>query len=67
MNVRDLIDELSRLPQHLPVRIFVPEIIGGYDDRGMWRDHEIPLSKDCDFAVADIVRYEGSHVMIEGK
>ncbi len=68
MNVRDLIDELSRMPQHVPVRVFVPMIYGGNDNQGQFNgEMEIPLSKDSDATEADIVRFEGNHVLIEGK
>lgn len=68
MNVRDLIDELSKYPPHVEVRVFIPTIYGSFDDKGNFMPERIiPLSKDTDSAIADIVRYEGSHILIESK
>lgn len=64
MNVRDLIDELSKYPPHMPVRVTLMEIYGGYDDSGEFRDDMvIPLGKE-EAIEADRVSHEGNHVLI---
>lgn len=68
MNVQDLIDELSKMPPHLPVRVFIPTVYGGNDGDGNFDpDLEVHLSKDCDSWDADKVRYEGGHILIEAE
>lgn len=67
MNVRDLMDELSRYPPHMPVKVLIPVIYGAYGQDGQFKDdREIVLSVD-DATEAYTVRHQGNHVLIEGK
>lgn len=64
MNVRDLIDELSRLPPHLPVKVLLSEVIMLPQEGG--EPYEVTLSAE-DAIEADRVRYEGNHILIESR
>lgn len=63
MTVTDLIEELKRIPPHLPVRV-MPESITLCDENG---ESEITLEASCDATEVDFVRYEGSYVLVQGK
>lgn len=67
MTVSDLIDELSRMPQYLPVKVLLSEIIGTYDDTGKFRDDKAVVLGEGDAIEADTVRHEGNHVLIRSR
>ena len=60
MNASQLIEELKRLPGHLPVRVCLSEVV--LDGDGI-----LMLSSDCDAIEADVVIHEGNHILIESK
>lgn len=67
MTVADLIDELKKYSPHLPVKVMLSEVYGGFNDSGEFVDDmRIPLTKE-DALDADVVRHEGNHVLIESK
>lgn len=67
MNVRDLIDELSKYPPHMPVRVTLSEICGGFNDKGEFRDDMvIPLGRE-EAIEADRVTHQGNHILIESR
>ena len=61
MTVADVIAELQRYPQHLPVRVLVSSVIV-CDETG---EGEIHLS-EFDATEATDVRFEGGHVLVSG-
>lgn len=63
MTVTELIEELKRLPPHLPVRV-MPESITLRDEHG---EGDVPLWPALDATEVDFVRYEGSYVLVQGK
>jgi methanogenic corrinoid protein MtbC1 len=66
MNVEQVIEELSKYPRHLPVKVLLSEVYGGYVD-GQFND-EICMDLCPEDAIeADYVRYEGQFVLIESK
>ena len=66
MNVREVIEELSKYPQHLPVKVLLSEVYGGYCDGQFVDDLVMDLCPE-DAIEADYVRYEGQFVLIESK
>lgn len=67
MNNGDLIDELSRYPRHLPVKVVLSEICGGGDAQEI--NDDAPPIKLCkeDAIEAAFVTHEGAFLLIESK
>lgn len=61
MTIADLIAELQRLPQHLPVRVLMSSIITITE----FGEDEIRPS-DAEAIPATEVKYEGGHVTVIG-
>jgi hypothetical protein len=67
MNNGDLIDELSRYPRHLPVKVVISEIYGAQDLAGDFNDeYRIELNRE-DAIEAEAVVHEGAFLLIESK
>lgn len=63
MTVSDLIAELQRYPGHLPVKLLLSEVMyqpGETDARSIYLT-------DMDAIEADVVRFEGTFVLVESK
>lgn len=59
LTIKQLMDELSALPPHLPVRL-----VCRYDGP---QDEDGPVIEFCDPWDADDVRFEGNHVVIKSE
>ena len=67
MTVKDLIEELNRLPAYLPVKVMLSEVYGVYDETGQFRDDaQITLTAD-DAIEADPVTHEGNFILVRSK
>ena len=67
MTVRDLIEELSKYPPHMPVKVTLDHIYGGFNDKGEFHgDMPIPLGR-AEAMPAYNVRNEGTHILIESE
>lgn len=62
MNVADLIAELSKYPDHLPVKVLLSTVIISGDHE----PYEEPLCEN-DAIEAEVVRPGGNHVLIVSK
>ncbi len=62
MTAAEIIAELMKFPPHLPVRVVICNIARS-DELG---DYDV-LVHPSEGTEADIVRYEGSYILIQGK
>ena len=67
MTVGELIDELRKQPQYLPVKVMLTEIYGTNDETGQFVDDlQVTLTSD-DAIEAEYVRHEGTFILIVSK
>jgi hypothetical protein len=64
VSVADLIEELKKYPPYIPVKVLTSHVITGPESGG--EAVEIDLGPE-DALEADVVIFEGSHVLIESK
>ena len=67
MTVSELIEELSKLPQYLPVKVMLTEVYGGNDEQGQFVDDLKMNLTENDAIEAEYIRHEGTFILIVSK
>jgi len=67
MTVGELIDELSKQPKYLPVKVMLTEVYGCYDETGQFVDDKPMALNENDAIEAEYIRHEGTFILVVSK
>ena len=67
MTVGDLVEELKKQPQYLPVKVMLTEIYGTNNEQGQFVDDLKVNLTEQDAIEAEYVRHEGTFILIVSK